>query len=257
MSKPIHRKNGVYHEITPDNPVDRNLHDTPAHYYEYEQTNHGFSALFPIYFNAIENIWKPAKASNFETLSKYIVVEIIDANNFICVQVGRVNVPGHGLALGILYYSSSTVPGALTTTEPVLGYSDPVLFAEDSEKIHILNYRPLLFGSLSTTYTNDFNEITNITKEIETNILSVEIPVDYKFTFNGAIASGSSDGEYRIYFDTDIQSYKRTAWTDRNADFKFEKSEIASGTIIKISVYHKESTVQSFHANIYGKLEIT
>jgi hypothetical protein len=82
---------------------------------------HGFTSGTPIYFNG--TIWVSAQADSNVTISTHIV-EVIDSNNFYAVNCGNVTMTG--LIAGSWYFTSESVLGTITTTEPVTGFSNPV-----------------------------------------------------------------------------------------------------------------------------------
>lgn len=115
------------------------------------QVSHGFTALTPIFYDG--TIWQKAQANSGQTLATHIVSKIDSANQFHAVNFGKITVTSHGLTAGEFYYVSESVLGGLTITEPTTGYSNPVLFVQDSSVIHALVYRP----SSVATEINDSN----------------------------------------------------------------------------------------------------
>lgn len=78
-----------------------------------------------------------------------VVVEVVDANNFILQQSGMVTGGTDGLAGltdGTLYYLSDSNPGEMTSTEPTdpASYSRPVYVATDTDEGWILPQRKIL-----------------------------------------------------------------------------------------------------------------
>ena len=108
------------------------------------QVSHALPVTTPIYFDTGSDLWVRAKADSISTLGTHVVVGVVDADNFLCASVGRFTVTGHGLTVGQYYYTSDTVAGNLTTTEPTI--SNPMIFVDDANTIDVLNYRPSTSG---------------------------------------------------------------------------------------------------------------
>ena len=107
------------------------------------QAAHGFTIGQPIYHDGIQ--FKLANASADDTLAVWVVVEITSDDAFRAAQSGRFTITGHGLAPGNFYFVG-TVDGGVTPTEPA-EYSNPIIYVETVDVIHVLPYRP----SSSTT----------------------------------------------------------------------------------------------------------
>jgi hypothetical protein len=107
------------------------------------QISHGFSVLDAVYYNGTS--WVKAKADNENTLGTHIVINIQDDDNCTIAQSGRFNIEGHGLVNGEYYFVSGATNGNLTLAEPNM-YSNPLVFVEDDDYIHVLPFRPSLIG---------------------------------------------------------------------------------------------------------------
>jgi microcystin-dependent protein len=107
------------------------------------QAAHGFSLLTPIYHNG--TTWVKAMANQSTTLAMYIVTDV-STNSFTAAKFGAVEVTSHGLTVGEYYYVSSSVLGGIITTEPLFGFSNPVLYVVDANNIHAMCYRPNIIG---------------------------------------------------------------------------------------------------------------
>lgn len=112
------------------------------------QPAHGFSVLTPIYHDGVE--WKAAQANASNTLATYVVTEI-STNAFTATKFGVVEVPSHGLTVGEFYYTATDTAGGITSTEPLFGYSNPVLYVQDTLNIHLMVHRPSLIGDGSVS----------------------------------------------------------------------------------------------------------
>jgi len=134
------------------------------------QTGHGFTVLTPIYFDA--GIWKAALADNSLTLATHVITEVTGLDSFVAAQSGRFTITAHGLTVETFYFVSTTSAGVLTATEPETGFSNPVLFVEDANTIHVLPYRA---SELATTITDIYALHTNVPNEI--HVVDAKTPV--------------------------------------------------------------------------------
>ena len=107
------------------------------------QTAHGFTLFTPIYHDG--TIWQKAQANTPNTLATYVVTDF-STNAFTATKFGVIEAPAHGLTVGEFYYVSGATAGAITITEPLFGYSNPVLYVQDTTNVHMMCYRPSLIG---------------------------------------------------------------------------------------------------------------
>lgn len=112
------------------------------------QTTHGFSVTppTPIYYDDISSTWKAAQANDANTLGTHLVIEVIDVDNFKATNIGRITVTAHTLTVGEYYFVSHTTAGTLVTIEPD-GFSNPMVFVEDADILHVLPFRPSTVGT--------------------------------------------------------------------------------------------------------------
>lgn len=112
------------------------------------QSSHGFSTTppTPIYYDDGSSIWKAAQANSADTLGTHLVIEIIDVDNFKATNIGRITVAAHTLTIGEYYFVSKDTAGALVTVEPD-GFSNPIVYIEDSDILHVLPFRPSTKGT--------------------------------------------------------------------------------------------------------------
>jgi hypothetical protein len=103
------------------------------------QASHGFSVLDAVYHNG--TTWVAAQADDPDTLGFGIVVAVSDANTFNVSTGGQFTISSHGLTAGEYYFTSDTVAGDLTSTEPPV-YSNPLLYVLDANDVFVLTYRP-------------------------------------------------------------------------------------------------------------------
>ena len=107
------------------------------------QAGHGFTMFTPIYHDG--STWQKAQANASNTLATYVVTEY-STNAFTATKFGVIEAPAHGLTIGEFYYVSGATAGAITSTEPIFGYSNPVLYVQDATNVHIMAHRPSLIG---------------------------------------------------------------------------------------------------------------
>lgn len=89
--------------------------------------------------------WEEAIADAEYTLATHVMVGITDVDHYTLAQTGRFSIPGHGLLSNNYYFVSDTTAGKFTDTEPNI-YSNPLLFIEDTDYIHVLQFRPSISG---------------------------------------------------------------------------------------------------------------
>lgn len=122
------------------------------------QNSHGFTQGQVVYLDDNDNTWKLAIATSSGTLG-VAVVETINANSFTAIYGGRVSGLS-GLTPGQYYFTSPTIPGALTTTEPQAPfYANPILHATTATTGIVLPYRPNIQSSAAGGFTL---EVTNL-----------------------------------------------------------------------------------------------
>lgn len=111
--------------------------------FDHIQPNHGFTPLTPIYHNGVT--WEKAQANSPLTLAIYLVTDA-STNAFTATKFGLVEIPSHGLTIGEFYYVDINTAGAITPIEPIIGFSNPVLYVENNTNIHCLVHRPVAIG---------------------------------------------------------------------------------------------------------------
>lgn len=109
------------------------------------QNGHGFTIVnnvpLPAYVNTSGQVVL-AQADNLDTLSVFLITEIIDANTIRVQQSGFLNATGHGLNVGEYYFLSNTTPGGITNVEPQATINDVVLFVVDANTLLLTDNRP-------------------------------------------------------------------------------------------------------------------
>lgn len=110
--------------------------------FDVNQTTHGFAVQDVIRHNGTS--FTKAQADDQDTAGLWLVTAVADANNFTATFAGRATVTSHGLTVGEYYFLSAATAGLLTITEPT-GASDvsnPMVFVEDANTLHVLPFRP-------------------------------------------------------------------------------------------------------------------
>ncbi len=106
---------------------------------EITQNLHGFSVGNAIYFDGSN--WLKAKADHEDTLGIGIVSDVDNTNTFTVTFTGIISGLS-GLVAGEYYFVSTTSAGNLTSTKPINGYENPILFATDTNEGIVFAYRP-------------------------------------------------------------------------------------------------------------------
>jgi len=88
--------------------------------------------------------WQKAQADDPTTLGTHVVVSKA-TDDYELAQAGRVTATAHGLTVGEYYFVSDATAGLLTSTEPTDNYSNPLVYVEDANTIHVLPYRPTFY----------------------------------------------------------------------------------------------------------------
>lgn len=120
------------------------------------QVGHGFSVGDVVYLNG--TTYAKAIATASATAEVYgIVSAVADADNFTLVTRGTVS-GLTGLTSGAVYFLSTTVAGALTTTEPTTDgeFSKPLLIADSTTSGNFINFR----GNLIETPVTETSSTT-------------------------------------------------------------------------------------------------
>lgn len=144
------------------------------------QAAHGFTQGQAIQLDGAT--WALAQADDSGTLAVGLA-DVIDANTFRVVHSGTVNGLA-GLTAGDYYYVSSTTAGALTSTEPVTGFSNPILLATSATAGVVLPYRPSGVGVAAMSY---------LTGRVITNNYATNIANGDHIKFDAVMDQAGSD----------------------------------------------------------------
>lgn len=161
--------------------------------FELTKVAHGFSLLDSVY--TLAGTYEKALADNAETLGTHVVVEVVDVDTVILAQVGRFEVPSHGLSLGDYYYTSDSTAGLLTATEPSI-YSNPLLLADTSNTVVILPFRPSFIDNTSVSQQVD-DIVNNSTSNVAGFVLNNSVTRAAKA--NVVIEVDATVDEYETY----------------------------------------------------------
>lgn len=145
----------------------------------FTQVGHGFSAGVVVAFDGGQ--WVLADSSNEDQLGRMVVESITDADNFVAVQVGTVNVSTWDLTPGAFYVVSDAGDGVpvLFTTNDAFAYSNPVMQALTSTSAHVLPWRPSVGATIELeqgvqVYQRDLTPLVT-----NGNYSSTGITIDY------------------------------------------------------------------------------
>lgn len=111
--------------------------NTPNVGVDITQVGHGLSTGSVIYFDGID--WLPAQSDSATTLGTH-VVQVTDPDSFRAVMCGVIGGVS-GLTPGDWYFVSGDVPGGITSTVPLYGFSNPVGQALSTTELMVLPYR--------------------------------------------------------------------------------------------------------------------
>ena len=125
------------------------------------ETAHGYVTLdLPLAMFHTSTGWELARADLSNTLATHIMVAITDANHYTLAQVGRFQIANHGLTINNYYFLSSTVAGKFIDVEPD-EYSNPLLFIESVNYIHVLPFRPSVTNDDTIITVNSFLDLND------------------------------------------------------------------------------------------------
>ena len=170
------------------------------------QPNHGFSLTnnipLPAYVTPTGQV-ALAQADSLNTLTAFVITEIIDANSFRIRQSGFVTAVGHGLALGNYYFLDENTAGAITITEPLATINDVVLFVVDASTLMITDNRPEDKNSLEKFIIKTRN--TDTSTELNDDDDPVEVPLTGTISINEnnfytVVGNGIQVPQNRSYF---------------------------------------------------------
>jgi hypothetical protein len=126
-----------------------------------EEINHGYTtADLPLAMYHTSTGWQEAQSNLESTLATHVMVEIVNANRYILAQAGRYEIVGHGLTVDNYYFVSDVTAGHFIPGEPT-EFSNPLLFIESVDYIHVLPFRPSLMNEDIITNVSSFLDLTD------------------------------------------------------------------------------------------------
>ena len=155
--------------------------DPSSNWTAVNQASHGFSTGDAIYYNGSN--WALAQADDVTTLA-VALADVIDANNFNAVFSGEITGLS-SLTAGEYYFTSSSVAGEITGTEPAI--SNPILYALTTTSGLVLSWRPyqnntgpgLSQLAIKTTTSSTYNVLSQdnvILCDCSSNAITVNLP---------------------------------------------------------------------------------
>lgn len=118
--------------------------------YRVSMSAHGFSPGDVIRYDSTVDPdgYIKALADSVYTLGQFVVIKVLDADNFIVSTGGYFEDLTFtvGFTPNTWYYTSDTVPGQLTSIEP--GISNPMLYAISANEAFVFPYRPAVGATL-------------------------------------------------------------------------------------------------------------
>ena len=91
--------------------------------------------------------WYKAQANSAQNAEVFGLIQSVNGNDFNIVFEGKV-IGLNSLSIGVVYFLSPTVAGAITTSEPsnIGEISKPILIATSSTTGNILRYRGIIIS---------------------------------------------------------------------------------------------------------------
>lgn len=100
----------------------------------------------------------------------------------------------------------------------------------------------------------EYSKISSLANGALTNILSYTVPVGKTLILSKAEVSGCSVAQYSVEIDSVEKGVRRTYWGNFNADFQFDKFQVAEGLKVEIKVIHGRPAPGDFNATLVGSL---
>ena len=100
---------------------------------------------------------------------------------------------------------------------------------------------------------------TGVLTGVETTINNYTVPASKTFHLQSVIASGSADGEFKLYINGVQKLYGRTSSSERESQRVFGGAvgiKCVAGDAIVLKVTHYETTTQEFESTLAGFLNV-
>jgi hypothetical protein len=148
---------------------------------EVTQATHGFAVGQAVQLDGAT--WALARADAADTLGVGLVSVVPGVNDFTVCFGGPVTGLA-GLTAGDYYFVSSATAGAVTATEPVSGFSNPILLATSATDGVVLPYRPSGSGTVAMSY---------LTGRVSISSYASNIAASDHIKFDNVMAQSGSD----------------------------------------------------------------
>jgi hypothetical protein len=148
--------------------------------------------------NIDPNGYIKAKADDPDTLGQFVVVRVLDADNFIVSSGGYfkdlTNSPHAAFVANTWYYLSATTAGSLTAIEPQI--SNPILYAISAHEAYVFIFRPNVGAMLNI---DEYVTSTGMTKFALT-----ELPIHQDYVTVSVDGVIQSKDKYSFFSSTGI-----------------------------------------------------
>lgn len=176
-------------------------------------TGHGYiTADLPLAMFHTSTGWEKAKADSEYTLATHVMISITDINTYVLSPSGRYLFPSHGFVINNYYFVSATTAGEFTSTEPAI-YSNPLLFIEDENYFHVLQFRP---GLNQTSYNpGDTAPVGGVINRIAGMLSSIDLDNGVTISITRDVNDNIQEvtnGTYTWIFSRDING-SILSWT--------------------------------------------
>ena len=221
----------------------------------YTQTDHGYSAGDVVAF--FGGSWVLADSKTADKLGRLVIESVVDANEFVAVQIGNITVDSWNLTPGSFYVVDDTETGSimefLTIEDPLFPFSNPILQAITETQAQVLPWRPSI-GAVAIAQGTEYTQADLIPTESTGGVSSTGITLDYtpfadstvQVYMNGvAVTESYGDTSGDVFFSADggvtskvvadLEAGDALYWNSDNAGY-----EIGSGDTFDI-VYERNS----------------
>tara|TARA_R110000782_G_scaffold1387_6_gene5417 strand:- start:608 stop:1372 length:765 start_codon:yes stop_codon:yes gene_type:complete len=221
----------------------------------YVQNTHGYSAGDVIaYFGGS---WVLADSKTADKLGRLVIESVVDANEFVAVQIGNITVNSWSLVPGSFYVVDDSETGGIkefvSIEDPKFPFSNPILQAITEKSAQVLPWRPSL-GAVAVAQGTEYTQADLIPTPSDGGISSTGITLDYtpfadstvQVYMNGvAVTESYGDFTGDVFFSADggttskvvadLEAGDTLYWSSDNAGY-----EIGEGDAFDI-VYERNS----------------
>ncbi len=111
-----------------------------------------------------------------------------------------------------------------------------------------------VFWEQEGEYFSEHNTVSSLAGGSTTNIINYTVPVGKKLELTIAEASGENRATFRVISNGDVVGFKRTYYTDFNADFIFSTAQLDAGESVQVEVTNNAIVSGDFEATIQGRI---